>query len=137
MQLVAINDVVFRNILANGINHEDVISQPLHDMENVLLSARKLKKDNDNEKRRKTLLYISCLVNKLQANIMLLGPKSTHKSSDKGFDDLLCILRKLLPNHNELLEKKYLAKQMICQIGHKVDKIHVCSNDCILYNEYK
>jgi hypothetical protein len=105
MQFVAINDVVFRNILANGINHEDVISQPLHDMENGLLSARKLKKDNDNEKRRKTLLYTSCLVNKLQANIMLLGLKSTHKSSDKGFDDFLCILRKLLPNHNELLEK--------------------------------
>ena len=46
----------------------------------------------------------------------------------------------MLPEKNELLEKTYLAKQMICPIGlEEVEKIHVCSNDCILYrgDEYK
>ena len=40
---------------------------------------------------------------------------------------------------NELSEKTYLAKQMICPIGLEVKKNHACSNDCILYrgDEYK
>ena len=52
--------------------------------------------------------------------------------SDKGFDDLLCVLRKLLPNHNELLEKIYLTKQMICPMGLEAKKIYACTNNCIL-----
>ena len=34
-------------------------------------------------------------------------------------------------------EKTYLAKQMICPIGLEVEKIHTCSNDCILYHGEK
>ena len=49
--------------------------------------------------------------------------------SDKGFDQLLGIIRKMLPEKNELPEKTYLAKQMICPIGLEVEKIHACSND--------
>ena len=40
----------------------------------------------------------------------------------------------MLQEKNELPEKTYLAKQMICPIGLKVEKIHACSNDCILYH---
>ena len=36
-----------------------------------------------------------------------------------------------------MLEKTYLAKQMICPIGLEVEKIHARSNDCILYREEK
>ena len=36
-----------------------------------------------------------------------------------------------------MLEKTYLAKQMICPIGLKVEKIHACSNDCIFYRGEK
>ena len=42
--------------------------------------------------------------------------------SDKGFDQLLGIIRKMLPTKNELPEKTYLAKQMICPIGLEVEK---------------
>ena len=43
------------------------------------------------------------------------------------------------PRKNELSEKTYLAKQMICPISLELEKIHACSNDCILYrgDEYK
>ena len=34
-------------------------------------------------------------------------------------------------------EKTYLAKQIIYPIGLEVEKIHVCSNDCILYRGEK
>ena len=36
-----------------------------------------------------------------------------------------------------MLEKTYLAKQMICPIGLEVEKIHACSNDYILYRGEK
>jgi hypothetical protein len=44
-------------------------------------------------------------MSKLEANIMLLDFKSTNGLSDKGFDQLLDIIRKLLPEDNELPEK--------------------------------
>ena len=34
-------------------------------------------------------------------------------------------------------KKTYLVKQMICPIGLEVEKIHACSNDCILYHGEK
>ena len=61
-------------------------------------------------------------MSKLEADIMLLEFKSTNGLSDKGFDQLLDIIRKMLPEKNELLEKTYLAKQMICPIGLEVEK---------------
>jgi hypothetical protein len=70
----------------------------------------------------------------LHADIMLLELKLTYGLGDKDFDDLLCVLRKLLLDHNELPEKTYLGKKMICPIGLVVKKIHECSNDCILYH---
>jgi hypothetical protein len=44
----------------------------------------------------KTLLYKDCPVSKLEADIMLLEFKSTNGLSDKGFGQLLGIIRKLL-----------------------------------------
>ena len=73
-------------------------------------------------------------MSKPEADIMLLEFKSTNGLSDKGFNQLLGIIRKILPEKNKLLEKTYLAKQMICL---EVDKIHTCSNDCILYHGEK
>jgi hypothetical protein len=76
---------------------------------------------------------------KLEVDNMLLEFKLTNGLSDKGFDQLLGIIRKMFPEKNELPEKTYLAKQMIYPIGLEVEKIHTCSNDCILYQgkEYK
>jgi hypothetical protein len=60
-----------------------------------------------------------------------------HGLSGNVFSDLLCVFRKLLPDPNELEEKTYVAKQMICLISLKVEKIHECSNDSILYRRDK
>ena len=76
-------------------------------------------------------------MSKLKANIMRLEFKSTNGLSDKGFDQLLGIIRKMLLEKNKLPEKTYLAKQMIYPIGLEVEKIHACSNDCILYSREK
>jgi hypothetical protein len=44
MKLVAINDDIFRNTLANNIEHDDNSFQLLCDVEDGFLSARQLKK---------------------------------------------------------------------------------------------
>ena len=64
---------------------------------------------------------------------MLLEMKSNNGLSDKGFNDLLKLLKKMLPSPNGLPENIYQAKQMICPIGLEVQKIYACPNDCILY----
>ena len=61
-------------------------------------------------------------MSKLKANIMLLEFKSTNGLSDKGFDQLLGIIKKMLPKKNELPEKTYLAKQMICPSASRLKK---------------
>ena len=128
---------VFRNTLADdGV--EDGISQMLHDAEPGILCPRQLEKLKKMRKDAKTKLYPGCKVSKLEADLMLLGLKSTHGLSDKCFGELLCIVKELLPSPNELPGTTYEAKQMICPLGLEVEKIHACKNNCILYRgEYK
>jgi hypothetical protein len=63
-------------------------------------------------KDRKAPFYSGCGARKLQSNIMLLELKSMHVWSDNNFDNFLCVR---VPN--ELLEKSYIAKQMIYSLG--------------------
>lgn len=53
--------------------------------------------------------------------------------TDKGFEELLKLLKKVLPKDNKLPTTTYEAKQMVCPLGLEVQKIHACPNDCILY----
>ena len=44
----------------------------------------------------------------------------------------------MLPKDNELPTTMYEAKQLVCPLGLEVQKIHACSNNCILYRgEYE
>jgi hypothetical protein len=85
-------------------------------------------------KDAKTMLFNGSTMTKLEANLLLLEMKSRNVLSDKGFDDLLTQFRKMIPRPNELPGNTYQAKQMICPIELKVQKIHTCYNDCILYH---
>ena len=51
---------------------------------------------------------------------------------DKGFENLLKILKKKLPKDNELPDSTYAAKKVVCPLGLEVEKIHACPKDCIL-----
>jgi hypothetical protein len=43
------------------------------------------------------------------------------------------LLKDMLPQVNAVSEIIYEAKQIICPLGLKVEKIHTCKNNCILY----
>ena len=94
--MATVNDV-FKNTLVDDTEHNDGISQLLHNIETGCLSERQLRKLEKMRKDGKTPLYKNCPMSKLEANIMLLEIKSTNGLSDKGFNQLLGIIRKMLP----------------------------------------
>nr|GEW37890.1 hypothetical protein [Tanacetum cinerariifolium] len=70
---------------------------------------------------------------KLSAIVKLLNLKGKYGASDKFFTELLGLLKKMLPVGNEMIEKTYQAKKLMRMMGSKYKKIHVCSNNYILY----
>ena len=88
---------VFRNTLADDTeDNNDGISQLLRNVEIECLSERQLRKLEKMRQDDKTSLYRDCPMSKLEADIMLLEFKSTNRLSDKCFDQLLGIIRKIL-----------------------------------------
>jgi hypothetical protein len=75
---------------------------------------------------------------KLGTTLEMLKWKATNGVTDKGFGELLKIVKNMLPEGNELPSTTYEAKKMVCPLGLDVQKIHACLNDCILYRgEYE
>ena len=68
----------------------------------------------------------------------ILQWKVANGVSDKGFEELLGLVKKMLLEGNELLPTTYEAKKVVCPLGLDVQKIHAYPNDCILYRgEYE
>ena len=63
----------------------------------------------------------------------MLQQKIANGVTDKGFEELLGIVKNMLPKGNELPSTIYKAKKIVCPLGLEVQKIHACPNDCILY----
>ena len=57
--------------------------------------------------------------------------------SDKGFGELLKLVKKMLPKGNEMPSTTYEAKQLVCPLGLEVQKIHACPNNCIALQDPK
>ena len=93
--MATVNDV-FRNMLAGHTEDNDGISQLLRNVEIGCFSERQLRKLEKMRQDGKTSLYRDCSMSKLEADIMLLEFKSTNGLSNKGFDQLLGIIRKML-----------------------------------------
>ncbi|XP_039802943.1 uncharacterized protein LOC120639098, partial [Panicum virgatum] len=118
----------------------DDLGQALHNVqadcesETERLKFQKLLEDHHK------LLYPDCQngFKKLGTTLELLQWKATNGVSDKGFGELLKLVKKMLPKDNELPATTYEAKQLVCPLGLEVQKIHACPNDCILYRgEYE
>ncbi|GJY82815.1 putative transposase-associated domain-containing protein [Tanacetum coccineum] len=79
-------------------------------------------------------LYKGCSdFTKLSAIVKLLNLKGKYGVCDKLFTELLGLVKKMLPAGNEMVEKTYQAKKIMRMMGSGYKKIHVCSNNCILY----
>ena len=83
----------------------------------------------------RTLLYPDCKQGhkKLGTTLELLQWKASNGLFDKGFEELLKLIKSLLPKGNTLPETTYEARKVVCPLELKAQKIHACFNDCILY----
>ena len=70
---------------------------------------------------------------KYSVNERTVNLKARFGWSDKSFNELLALLKNMLPNDNILPKIHYQAKKILCLVGMKYQKIHACPNDCILY----
>jgi hypothetical protein len=66
--------------------------------------------------------------------VKLFQLKVSNKWSDYSFKEFLMLLKDMLPQGNVVPKTVYEAKQIICPLGLKMEKIHACKNDCILYH---
>ncbi|KAL9459648.1 hypothetical protein AB3S75_002951 [Citrus x aurantiifolia] len=84
-------------------------------------------------------LYPSCSkFTKLSVLVKLYSLKARNGWSDRGFSNLLKLLREMLPDNNEMPCSMYEAKKTLNALGMEYEKIHACPNDCILYrNDHK
>ena len=86
--------------------------------------------ENDSKKP----LYSGCTTfTRLAAVLALVNLKTRFCWNDKSFTELLVLLKKLIPEDNTLPKNQYEAKKILCPVGMEYQKIHACSNDCILY----
>ena len=85
----------------------------------------------------KKLLYPDCKqgLKKLGTTLEMLQWKAANGVTDKGFEELLGIVKNMLPEGNELPSTTYEANKVFCPLGLEVQKIHACPNDCILYRD--
>ena len=80
-------------------------------------------------------LYPSCRIDdtKLSVTVELLSMKARHKWSNKSFNELLQLFKRVLPEHNALPDNTYNAKKIVDSLRMEEKIIHACRNDCILY----
>ncbi|CAM8944243.1 unnamed protein product [Rhodiola kirilowii] len=84
-------------------------------------------------------LYEGCFkYTRLYATLKIFNLKEKNGWSDVSFTKLLTLVKDMLPEDNTLPNRCYEAKKVMCPMGIDYEKIHACSNDCILYrNSYK
>lgn len=79
-------------------------------------------------------LYVGCKkYSKLSMTAKLYNLKMKDGWSENGFDELLELLADAFPNGNTLPSSAYAAKKVIKSLTLNYEKIHACTNDCILY----
>ena len=107
------------------MQHDEVIENPQdgreEEIENLVSDAE-------------TPLYPGCRAyTKMSASIALFKHKATHGLSDNGFDELINLVRDMLPENNTLPNSFYSIKKLLKTFNLGYKKIHACLNDCCLY----
>ena len=121
----------------NSVNSDDDEDDQLVDM---IYGMNEF--DENPEKFSSTLrdaeepLYANCTkFTKLSAVLKLFNLKASNGWSDKGFSSLLQIFKEMLPDENVLPDSTYKAKKLIRVLSLDYERIHACSNDCVLYRK--
>ncbi|XP_058002242.1 uncharacterized protein LOC131179415 [Hevea brasiliensis] len=63
----------------------------------------------------------------------MLNIKAEHHLSERCFDDICQLMKEVLPDENLMTENFYKTEEVGSSIGSTVEKIHCCTNGCMLY----
>src|SRR5574344_183517 len=88
-------------------------------MRKMLLGKAMLRKIQRMLQDHKTDLYPDCKegLKKLGSTLELLQWKAANGVTDKGFEELLKLVKKILPEGNKLPSTTYQAKHVVCPLG--------------------
>ncbi|XP_074556569.1 uncharacterized protein LOC141812476 [Curcuma longa] len=87
-------------------------------------------------KDAETPLFPGCRTyTKLSAVVTLYNYKSTNGHTDNSFNELLKILRDMLPEKNTLPENVYSMRKLLKPFDLGYEKIHACPKDCCLFRK--
>jgi hypothetical protein len=112
-----------------------IVDQMLRDNEfQQLYTPSKLPRLKQFIEDSKKPLYTDCQkYSHLSDDLKLMQFKEEHGWSNKSFKHLLDVLRDMLLEGNQRVESVYEAKKIINPLGIKVEKIHACKNNCVLF----
>ena len=78
------------------------------------------------------------MLKKLGTTLEMWQWEAANCVTDKEFEELLGIVKNILPEGNNLPHTMYEAKKVVFPLQLDIHKIHACSYDCILYGgEYE
>jgi len=105
----------------------------IHDVEDHFMDhphlIQNLKDDAEN------FLYVGYFkFTKLSTVLRLYNLKAENRS-DKSFTASLNLLKDMLSEVNELPDRTYDAKKIMCSMSMNYERIHAYPNDCILYRK--
>ena len=79
-------------------------------------------------------LYPGCdFASLLNTTARLLNIKTSSNVSQATFDQFVAVLKSVLPKDNKLPGSFYEAKKLTKKLGMRMEKIHVCPKECMLF----
>ena len=63
----------------------------------------------------------------------ILNIKAKHHLPECAFDAITKLMKEVVPKKNLIVESFYETKRMVWGLGLPVEKIHCCSNGCMIY----
>ncbi|XP_074323736.1 uncharacterized protein LOC141660647 [Apium graveolens] len=69
----------------------------------------------------------------LSTMVKLMNIKVLNKLTDKAFDDILKLLREILPDGNHCPENYQQTRKLLCEVGLGYEQIDVCQYDCVIF----
>ena len=78
-------------------------------------------------------LYPGCSASKLSFAVRIFNMKCVNHWSDKSFDDLMILLKDIMPKDSFLPSTFRETKSMVAGLGFAYDRIDCCSNDCRVF----
>ena len=79
-------------------------------------------------------MYPGCdFASSLNTTARLLNIKTSSNVSQTTFDQFVALMKSVLPKDNKLPGSCYEAKKYTKKVGMRMEKIHVCPRECMLF----